>query len=84
VHGVVGSLGDTEHDLQSILDLSFPLLTACQQLLHTPERYHQQIPFESKYVIFIVNDNMSIRWITHNLGCTGEQKDELNASRDGM
>lgn len=29
VHGIVGSLGDTEHHFQAILDLPFSFLTAC-------------------------------------------------------
>lgn len=33
VHGVVGFLRDAEHHFQSVLDLTFSLLAACQQLL---------------------------------------------------
>lgn len=35
VHGIVGFLGHAEHDLQTIFNLSFTLLTTRQQLLHT-------------------------------------------------
>ena len=34
MHSIVSSLGDAEHDVQTLLDLSFALLTARQQLLH--------------------------------------------------
>ena len=33
MHGVVGPLGDAEHDLQAVLDLPLALLTAGQELL---------------------------------------------------
>ena len=40
VHGVVGPLGDAEHDLQAVLDLTLPFLTASQQLLYTHTHTH--------------------------------------------
>lgn len=43
VHGVIGSLGDTEHDLQAIFDLSFALLTATQQVLAQTQKDFRQL-----------------------------------------
>ena len=42
VHGVVGPLGDTEHHLQAVLDLTLPFLTASQQLLNTHTHTHHK------------------------------------------
>lgn len=33
VHGIIGSLGHTEHHLEAVLYLPFSFLTACEQLL---------------------------------------------------
>lgn len=46
VHGIVGPLGDTEHHFESILDLTFTLLTARQQLLEQHRGKHTCVKTE--------------------------------------
>lgn len=40
MHGIVGSLRDAQHHIQAFFYLSFPFLTARQQLLHTHTHTH--------------------------------------------
>lgn len=40
VHGVVGSLGNTQHHLQAVFDLAFTFLAASEQLLGRRSQAH--------------------------------------------